>query len=435
MSRHLDEKRFFYMKHIPGSIIRSLGILILSICSMQLTPAIRPNTSGVDFYAIGIAKEFLFDFFQWELSAVIDKYAVYSLDISSYLSGDESNARILEFFSLLEKEQSIQRTSEELYANSDLINIELAIAPLQRSSEDLTLELETSQGLIESLIEKQVSVSLYQELSTPFPLPPVSFRFTELPTMLVISPRDRIETIGTYDLVYGLTIDEQVEIEKQIESTTGMSALIVPLGGLSIYPAMVLESVNAPYAYEVIAHEWTHHHLGFFPLGMNYDISTQLRTMNETTAGIIGKEIAYLTLIDSFPQWAPDPPQNNLASEPPVIVAEDETLRFDFRREMQVTRIRVDQLLADGLVDEAESYMESRRQVFLENGYAIRRINQAYFAFFGSYADTPGYSGEDEVGPAVTSLRANSQSLGDFLREIRSLNSFDELIRSLEQGN
>ena len=45
----------------------------------------------------------------------------------------------------------------------------------------------------------------------------------------------------------------------------------------------------------------------------------------------------------------------------------------------------------------------------------MRKLNQAYFAFYGAYADQPGgAAGEDPVGPAVRALRERSQGLADF---------------------
>ena len=85
---------------------------------------------------------------------------------------------------------------------------------------------------------------------------------------------------------------------------------------------------------------------------------------------------------------------------------------------MHITRVHVDELLAAGKVTEAETFMEQRRLFFWENGYAIRKLNQAYFAFYGAYADVPGgAAGEDPVGPAVRALRAQSASLTVFLKK------------------
>ncbi|MEZ4715811.1 MAG: hypothetical protein R2851_06945 [Caldilineaceae bacterium] len=59
---------------------------------------------------------------------------------------------------------------------------------------------------------------------------------------------------------------------------------------------------------------------------------------------------------------------------------------FDFRTEMRRTRLMVDRLLADPITRRGRRpYMEQQRQQFVANGYPIRKLNQAYFAFHGSY--------------------------------------------------
>jgi hypothetical protein len=106
---------------------------------------------------------------------------------------------------------------------------------------------------------------------------------------------------------------------------------------------------------------------------------------------------------------------------------------FDFRAEMHTTRVTADALLAQGKIDEAEAYMEQRRQVFWNNGYLIRKLNQAYFAFHGAYADVPGgAAGEDPVGPAVRALRAESPSLAAFVNRISWMTSFQQLQEAIK---
>jgi len=112
-----------------------------------------------------------------------------------------------------------------------------------------------------------------------------------------------------------------------------------------------------------------------------------------------------------------------------------EPASFDFYHEMHVTRVRADELLAQGKVEEAEAYMEERRIEFVKNGYMIRKLNQAYFAFHGAYAEVAeGAAGEDPVGPAVRELRAQSGSLAEFLKRIAWMNSFDDLQREIAQN-
>jgi len=104
---------------------------------------------------------------------------------------------------------------------------------------------------------------------------------------------------------------------------------------------------------------------------------------------------------------------------------------FNFNTEMHITRVHVDELLAQDRISEAETYMEQRRQFFWNQGCpqcAIRKLNQAYFAFYGAYAETPGgAAGEDPVGPAVRLLRAQSGTLTDFLKTIAQMDSFQQL--------
>ena len=94
---------------------------------------------------------------------------------------------------------------------------------------------------------------------------------------------------------------------------------------------------------------------------------------------------------------------------------------------MGKTRVRADELLAAGRVEEAEEYMEERRLFLWENGYRIRKLNQAYFAFYGAYADLPGQRGEDPIGPALLTLREESPSLRVFLDRVAPVTSLEAL--------
>jgi hypothetical protein len=191
---------------------------------------------------------------------------------------------------------------------------------------------------------------------------------------------------------------------------------------------MMLESTSLTWIIETGAHEWTHHYLTLHPLGILYDTDPQLRTMNETTASIVGTEIGNLVVQRFYPEfYVPEPEETQEIEDEPI-----EPPAFDFRVEMHQTRLQVDELLAQGKIKEAESYMEERRLVFYKNGYRIRKINQAYFAFYGAYADKAGASGADPVGPSVLKLRDQSGTLKAFIDTIAGLTSYDQLVSLLE---
>jgi hypothetical protein len=254
---------------------------------------------------------------------------------------------------------------------------------------------------------------------------------------LIVSPRDHVEQTTNISILPDLTLDQQIKLEDDVAKSLNVSTLIVPVGGIGVYPTMVEETTDLPWMLSTISHEWTHNYLNLRPLGINYSTTPELRTMNETTASISGDEVGHRVLQKYYPELvASDSSQNlirfDLSFLPSTRLAD--TLPFDFRAEMHTTRVEADHLLAQGKITEAESYMEQRRQLFLQNGYLIRKLNQAYFAFYGAYADVPGgAAGEDPVGPAVRALRAQSKSLADFINTISWMTSFKQLQQAIKK--
>ena len=94
---------------------------------------------------------------------------------------------------------------------------------------------------------------------------------------------------------------------------------------------------------------------------------------------------------------------------------------------MRETRLHVDALLEAGLVEAAEAYMEARRRYFVDKGYPLRVLNQAYFAFHGSYAT--GAESSSPIGPQLQQLRAESEDLAHFLQQVRWFTSLSDLER------
>ena len=70
--------------------------------------------------------------------------------------------------------------------------------------------------------------------------------------------------------------------------------------------------------------------------------------------------------------------------------------------------------------------METERLKLVEKGYPLRKLNQAYFAFHGSYALSPGSI--DPTGPQIRQLRAASPSLKAFLNRMGWLDSYDDYL-------
>ena len=103
---------------------------------------------------------------------------------------------------------------------------------------------------------------------------------------------------------------------------------------------------------------------------------------------------------------------------------------FDFNREMREIRKAVDKYLAQGEIEQAEEFMEQKRQFLASKGYYIRKLNQAYFAFYGAYADSP--TSVSPIGAELRTLRGQSASLSDCLDTAARMTSQQDLIISIE---
>ena len=373
-----------------------------------------------------------FDYVNWTLDALGVKWKQASSGESEELSESESSQFVRDYMALIAQIQQAEADLGYLISDPERENVELQISSLESHLEGLYTLRSEKRPVAESILQNQLALLLadFELTFAGQPIPPVLFHSTPLPWALIVSPRERIEQEANISLETELTLGEHIALEEEVSASLDVSVLVVPVGGIGSYPTMVAESSHLNWVAEVVAHEWIHNYLTLRPLGLLYERNQELRTMNETAANIAGKELGAALIERFYPELVPaavlvieDAPGESIEAE-----SEREIAVFDFRAEMHVTRLQVDSFLAEGEVEEAEEYMELRRLLFRENGYSIRKINQAYFAFYGSYADQPsGPAGDDPVGEAVRKLRAQSSSLAKFLKAMAFITSFEAL--------
>ena len=370
-----------------------------------------------------------YDYVRWLATAMSEKSAQAQLNAAQRLSPADQSDVVRRYFELIRELEEMEAQIQRIYTDPSIEDPESSAAAVLRDHSAVETALADLAPLAESILQAQVTQALDDEgigfLSQA--MPPVLFHSSPLPKALIVSPRDTIRQEVNISLLANLSLEDITRLENRVEKSMDASALVVDVGGIGVYPTMVQRSSSLEWTIDTIAHEWTHNYLTLHPLGLNYDTTPELRTMNETTASIVGSEISRAVLEKHYPELATS------GTKTGNVLASPEKQEFDFRREMHLTRIKVDELLSKGLVDEAETYMEQRRIVFVEHGYMIRKLNQAYFAFHGAYADTPGgAAGEDPVGPAVRELRQQSATLAEFLRTIAWMNSFEDLQQAIQ---
>jgi hypothetical protein len=298
--------------------------------------------------------------------------------------------------------------------------------------QELTLEPVVEQTLASQISDTLATQGIYNPVSDRLKLtfPPVNFKLEKPLYVLVVSDRNKIDRLQSVTLKQDITLAQMGDLESSVDKLN-VSSLVVEIGGLGVtYPTFVVNSGDLQWTINTAAHEWTHQYLAFKPLGFRYVLdllglgsNSALVTINETVANIIGNEIGGLVYQKYYAQYMTDDKNATAATTP---AASDS---FDFNKAMRETRLKVDSLLAQGQVDQAESYMESQRQMLVSQGYYIRKLNQAYFSFYGSYADSP--TSVDPTGTKLLQLRKQSPSLRDFLNGVSHFQSPQDLDQAL----
>jgi hypothetical protein len=373
-----------------------------------------------------------FSLIQWEITAFPEKWLNYVKGFIGLGSDSATLEEVEEFFAV---GQDLRRAEDDLeravtLGEGDIEDLHQALNGAEeewarrRSSVEQTIE-----GLISSVV-RDMRLTMKPLGIKELQFPPVDIRFGDSPRVLILSPRNRIERQFAYLLETDISVLAIEELEDAFLARQDLSALVVPPGGLATYPAVISPFYSLDFTLKTIAHEWSHHYLMFYPLGRSYFGSDgRMITVNETLAELIGKEVSREAYFRLTGERLPELPKNDGSQPPP---SADDPDRFDFNSEMRETRLRVDDLLAEGQVEEAETYMEERRQVFLANGYLVRKLNQAYFAFYGLYAASSASS--SPVGNELEDLRTRFETLEEMVEAIRQVGSYESYSKVLEEN-
>ena len=398
-----------------------IGLLLVCLLGGSCT-----HSQSFDAQLKSIVKPYRFSIVAWELKAIAHEANQWIFGRQEEI--DDGIRVVAEYFSSTERIKTLKSEIEAANAGqgeNDLASLEAELNRLQERKTALV-------GTVERIIEKQIRETLTEQgifnpitgLKVSFP--PINFKLEKPPCLLVISPRDRIASIREITLKPSLILEEMEDIEARVDGLD-VSSLVVGLGGLgATYPTLVANEASLRFTIDTSIEEWLHQYLVFKPLGFRYLLDVtglsrnyEIATMNETLASMVSKEIGSIL----YEKYYSDYESSANQSQAP------ET-EFDFNREMREIRKTVDIHLARGEIEQAEEFMEQNRQYLASMGYYIRKLNQAYFAFHGTYADRPAFI--SPIGLELKKLRAQSASLKDFLNTVAAMTSRQDLRESVK---
>jgi uncharacterized protein YdcH (DUF465 family) len=404
-----------------------LKLIVISLLSLCLFSGSCSSAPDFDSSLKSIAKPYRFSIAQWELSAIPDE--VNRLVFGEQEKVDDEVQVVTEYFTLVGQIKSLESEIAAINAGNksgDLAPLEAELNRLQQQRMALADKVDgiIAKQIKEVLAEQGIFHPLDKYIRLKVSFPPLGFELEKPPHLLVISPRDRIESMREIILQPNLSVDEMESIEAKVDKL-GVSSLVVELGGVgATYPTLVADNTSLQFTIDTATHEWLHQYLVFKPLGFlylldltgvsrNYDIAT----MNETVVGMVSKEISTIVSQKYYSGY-----ENSAQPE--------QEPEFDFNREMREIRRTVDVYLAQGEITQAEEFMEQKRQYLVSMGYPIRKLNQAYFAFYGAYADRP--TSISPIGTELKTLREQSASLKDFLDTVAAMTNRQDLSASIK---
>jgi hypothetical protein len=412
------------------SLAHSLAIILasLGLASFLLGGASIDSVTQMRYSLNGKVGAWNWDLVAWGIEAISQKLGEGFRRPAAHLSPQEQVELVLAYLDRANEIDALERKIERIYSETGGQATDESAA-LQQQLDELRVLQDRERPAAEVILEGQIAAELVDEGIAWFggAFPPVWFTFTEPPKKLVVSPRARIITAHYAMLQPDVPARERERIENAIFQEDDLSAYITNIGGLGAFPTQVIDRAPIDWVLSTITHEWVHNYLTLFPLGFNYSTSSDLTIMNETVADIVGDEIGRRALERFYPDIARELAEREAAEEN----GEEAPPAFDFRKEMRHTREIVDLFLSLGRVKDAEEYMEIRRLLFVENGYAIRKLNQAYFAFHGRYGTSAAAT--SPIGPKMEELRSLTPDVRTFLATVRSFTSPEDLDRELEQ--
>lgn len=368
-----------------------------------------------------VASDYVFSLVQWEITNFFGKWVHLAGELlpGKKPSREERVALVDEYLQtslLAEKEE---RLLEGRAARSGGKGLSVS----RETLDELRALQRSLRPTAEEAVEAELSAVLDKESFGwwgDLLFPPVDIKFGQMPTIIVTSRRDEIKRLERVLLEPDLEGIQRGVLEDELLEEHDLSAIVGNLAGLSTYPTLVTDTDSLRSVLRTTAHEWLHVYWFFRPFGQSFWSSQEMATLNETAADVAGRELGDAT----FVRMGGDLDDNARRFLP----QEDRDPRFTAM--MRETRRNAEELLAEGKIEETEEYLKQRWWNLRLGGYGLRKLNQAYFALHGLYGESA--SAVSHIGDQVAEFREYFASVGDFIRALSGVSSYEEFLERLE---
>ena len=367
-----------------------------------------------------LSSQHRFSIIEWEINNIGSKLWNKLTNSSYKLHGIQAPREFSDFMCLQQEVRSLYTEAKYEIAKNGSSQESVPdhlreLNKLKDKQRDLGVFIE---GFLEDIVEDSISSHGIGYKIGSIHFPPVAISFSPLPKLLVTSPRSNIFRLENILLSPDISTEEIIALENSIETNSDLSAIVVDIGGIATYPAMISSMSSMEHTLNLISHEWLHHFLAFRPLGQHMLASGQMNELNETIANIFGEAISKELMVT----YSDDLNMTTCSSKPT-----HGSTSFDFSLEMKLIRNKVDSLLQTGQIDQAEAFMENKRLFLESKGYPIRKLNQAYFAFHGTYTDHP--AAISDTFDKLVKLQERYPSLREFIWAVSGVSTYQEFLQ------
>ncbi|GAH74380.1 unnamed protein product, partial [marine sediment metagenome] len=196
-------------------LFAAMSLLLVSLLGAGCTP-----DRDFDSRLGSIVKPYRFSIVKWEFKTIPSEAKQWLF--GKHERNDDQTDIVAEYFLLVERIKSLESEITTINADNeqgDLASIEAELNRLQEQRMALA-------GKVERIITRQIKEALAQEgifnpvdkhIGLKGSFPPLDFRLEKPPHLLVISPRDRIESMREITLQQNLGLEEMESIEARVD--------------------------------------------------------------------------------------------------------------------------------------------------------------------------------------------------------------------------